>query len=80
MGLVRSGYNLHTSGHAQCLEAGGKARQRDVEMESQCQEVLTYSKEPQEDPSEHLDMSLAEALCLGCRLQGLPGGSHMPER
>lgn len=24
-------------------------------------------------------MSLAEVLCLGCWLQGLPGESHMPE-
>lgn len=53
--------------------------QRDVEMGSQCQEVLTYSKEPQDNHSQHLGMSLAEALCLGRWLQGLPGGSHMPE-
>lgn len=61
------------------LGAGDTTSQRDAEMGSQCWEVLTYSKEPQDNPSQHLGMSLAEALCLGYRLQDLPGEGHTPE-
>lgn len=78
VGLVRRN-NLHAGGLAQRLGAGDTASQRDAEMGSQCREVLTYSEEPQDNHSQHLGMSLAEALCLGYRLRGRPGESHTPE-
>ena len=71
-------HNLHVSSGAWCSEAGGRASPGYVEMGSQCWEVLTCSKDPPEDYPQCLGMSLAEALCLGCWLQSLPGESHTP--
>lgn len=72
-------HNLHVGSGACCSEAGGTASPGDVELGSQCWEVLTYSKDPPGDHPQCLGMSLAEALCLGCWLQSLPGESHTPE-